>query len=349
MKEHVNGLTAITTAAGAEFQYDVCLSFAGKQRPYVERVAKALRSQGVRVFFDDYEAAHLWGKDLFAHLDEVYGHLGRYCVLFASAEYARKVWTNHERRSAQARALKAKREYILPVRFDSTPIPGLPDTVHYIDLRKVRLSRLVRLILEKVGATQRREYFPPEPDRLFTRLNLSSVDSRSHAHSQAVSFFNVLRRMTPEERDAVLSIMLLGCPAELPENLHIHVDLLRRVTGRPPVRLKRILGGLNSLGFNCSLRSQQAHETEKHRLPGNSQEFVLKWTDLSDESDYPALLAAREMVHGATEDYCEEHGRQFLERLDFSQLAKATASKEVHKLPAKVQLQRTKSAKLRRG
>ncbi len=341
-------MRAITTAAGTEFQYDVCLSFAGKQRPYAERVAKALRSQGVRVFFDDYEAADLWGKDLFAHLDEVYGHLGRYCVLFASAEYARKVWTNHERRSPQARALKAKREYILPARFDSTPIPGLPDTVHYIDLRKVRLSRFVKLIIEKVGTTQRREYFPPEPDRLFRRLRISSGEARSHARSQAASFFNVLRRMTTEERDTVLSIMLLGCPAELPENLHIHIDLLRRVTGRPPVRLKRILGGLNSLGFNCSLRQQQDHETDVHRLPGNSQEFVLKWTDLSDESDYPSLLVAREMVHGATEDYCEEHGREFLERLDFSQLAKVTASKEVHKTPAKVQLQQTRSLNSRR-
>lgn len=341
-------MSANTKTTGEEFQYDVCLSFAGEQRPYVERVAKALRSRGVRVFFDDYEAAHLWGKDLYAHLDEVYGHLGRYCVLFASAEYARKVWTNHERRSAQARALKAKREYILPARFDRTPIPGLPDTVHYIDLRKVRPARLVELILEKVGATQRREYFPPEPDRLFTRLRIRSAKARSHAHSQALGFFNVLRRMTAEERDAVLTVMLLGCPAELPKNLHIHVDLLRRVTGKPPLRLKRILGGLSSLGFTCSLRPQQDHGAGPDRLPGSSQEFVLDWTDLSDESDYPALLAAREMVLGATEDYCEEHGRQFLERLDFSQLAKATASKEVHKgTPSNNQSQRTRSAKAR--
>ena len=62
MREHVNEITGITTPAGAEFQYDVCLSFAGKQRLYVERVAKALRSQGVRIFFDDYEAAHLGAR-----------------------------------------------------------------------------------------------------------------------------------------------------------------------------------------------------------------------------------------------------------------------------------------------
>lgn len=221
--------------------------------------------------------------------------------------------------------------------------------MHYIDLRKVRYSRLLKLILEKVGATQRREYLPPEPDRLFERLRVGSAEARSHAHGQAIGFFNVLRRMTVEERDAVLSIMLLGCPAELPKNLHIHVDLLRRVTGNPPVRLKRILGGLASLGFNCFLRPQQNHKTGTHRLPGNSQEFVLNWTDLGDESVYPALVAAREMVHGAVEGYCEEHGREFLERLDFSQLAKVTSSKDVHKAPVEDQLPRKRLANSKRS
>jgi len=117
-----------------DFEYDVCLSFAGERRAYVEKVAQELTSRGVRVFFDDYEKAKLWGKDLYSHLDEIYQHLCRYCILFASREYADKVWTSHERRSAQARALKGKQEYILPARFDDTPIPGLPDTVHYLDL-----------------------------------------------------------------------------------------------------------------------------------------------------------------------------------------------------------------------
>jgi hypothetical protein len=37
------------------------------------------------------------------------------------------------------------------------------------------------------------------------------------------------------------------------------------------------------------------------------------------------------MVAGATENYCEEHGAEFLDRLDFSQLASSTASRESHK------------------
>lgn len=45
-------------------RYDVALSFAGEERPYVEAVADALRNAGVKVFYDDYEKVTLWGKDL---------------------------------------------------------------------------------------------------------------------------------------------------------------------------------------------------------------------------------------------------------------------------------------------
>lgn len=107
-----------------EFKYDVCLSFAGEQRDYVAEVAQRLIDAGVRVFYDDAEKIDLWGKDLYVHLDWIYRKAARYCVLFASDDYAKKVWTNHERQSAQARAIEENTEYILPVRFDDTEVPG---------------------------------------------------------------------------------------------------------------------------------------------------------------------------------------------------------------------------------
>jgi hypothetical protein len=56
-----------------------------------------------------------------------------------------------ERESAQARALKQKQEYILPVRSDDTPVPGLNSTVGYIDLRSTPVPRLVDIIIEKLA------------------------------------------------------------------------------------------------------------------------------------------------------------------------------------------------------
>jgi hypothetical protein len=139
------------------YEYDVCLSFASEQREYVEAVASRLRRRGIRTFYDNYEAGRLWGKDLYEHLDEVYSRSAAYCVMFISADYARKLWTNHERRSAQARAFVANREYILPARFDDTQIPGLRPTIGYIDLTVVSQEMLVELIVKKVQEDRSRE------------------------------------------------------------------------------------------------------------------------------------------------------------------------------------------------
>jgi hypothetical protein len=132
-------------------RYDVALSFAGEDRDYVQGVADYLAKNGVAVFYDKFEEVELWGKDLVEHLDFVYRTGAQYCVMFISEHYARKIWTNHERRSALAAALVARKEYILPVKFDSTEIPGLRPTVGYISLTDKTPEELGLLILRKLG------------------------------------------------------------------------------------------------------------------------------------------------------------------------------------------------------
>lgn len=141
----------MSAVAEKEFDYDVALSFAGEDRPYVDEVAKILHALGVRVFYDKYETTDLWGKDLFTHLDDVYRKHSKYCVMFISAHYGEKLWTSHERQSAQAKAFESAGEYILPVRFDDTEIPGVRPTTGYLDLRKMSPDDLAHAILRKVG------------------------------------------------------------------------------------------------------------------------------------------------------------------------------------------------------
>ena len=136
------------------FEYDVALSFAGEQRAEVLQVAECLKKAGVRVFYDEDEKATLWGKNLYDHLSDIYQHKARYCVIFASREYAEKTWTNLERQNAQARALQNKSaEYILPVRFDATEIPGLLPSIGYLDFRREGPSGICAALLAKLGKT----------------------------------------------------------------------------------------------------------------------------------------------------------------------------------------------------
>jgi hypothetical protein len=131
--------------------YDVVLSFAGEDRKYVERIAKYLRSQSVSVFYDSFEEANLWGKDLVEHLDLIYRRSSKYCVVFISKHYAERMWTRHERRSALARALQTREEYILPARIDETELPGIPHTVAHISASSKTPVQLAKVILKKLG------------------------------------------------------------------------------------------------------------------------------------------------------------------------------------------------------
>lgn len=130
--------------------FDVAFSFANEQRPYVKAVYDILNSRGIRVFYDGGQIASLWGKDLYQHLTEIYSRRARYCVLFLSKDYARKLWTRHELKAAQARAFKESEEYLLPARFDETSIPGLLPTVAYVDLAHLSTNEFSDLVVEKL-------------------------------------------------------------------------------------------------------------------------------------------------------------------------------------------------------
>ncbi|WP_092123586.1 TIR domain-containing protein [Desulfonatronum thiosulfatophilum] len=92
-------------------KYHIALSFAGEDRDYVDRVATHLRENGVEVFYDKFEETKLWGKDLYTYLTDIYQNRALYTVMFVSEAYKEKLWTNHERQSAQARAFSESQEY----------------------------------------------------------------------------------------------------------------------------------------------------------------------------------------------------------------------------------------------
>lgn len=130
--------------------YDFAISFAGEDRDKAEEIVTALSLRGLKVFYDTYEQASLWGKDLYSHLTKIYRDEAKFCIILVSENYAKKLWTNHERVAAQARAFRENREYILPIRLDDAEVEGILDTTGYIDFRSNSLEKVVSLLEEKI-------------------------------------------------------------------------------------------------------------------------------------------------------------------------------------------------------
>ena len=168
-----------------QFEFDVALSFAGEQRKYVDEVVACLQAKGVNVFYDKNE--DLWGKDLYQHLDDVFQNKARFAIVFVSKEYASKLWPSHELKSIQARELfKQKEDYLLPVRFDDTNVPGIRHTIVYEDARLLSPQELCQKILKK--------------------LNKGSLtEDISHDNSDEIEIPAIKRKITDFEKDKFLN------------------------------------------------------------------------------------------------------------------------------------------------
>jgi hypothetical protein len=180
-------------------KYDICLSFAGEDRDYVDEVARHLKDLGVKVFYDNDAQVDLWGKNLTEYLDEIYRNQSRYCLMFVSKHYAAKMWTKHERQSAFDRAMTQDQEYVLPVRFDDTVLPGLRTGVGYLDGTRVTPRRLAEMAAQKLGAAtppQRQAGWEYELFADAVRAGLRGLHSKRVDHDMA--FTKTVRTFTTD-------------------------------------------------------------------------------------------------------------------------------------------------------
>jgi hypothetical protein len=307
----------VTQNTTVEREYDVCLSFAGEQRSYVEAVASELRDLGVRVFYDDYEKSSLWGKNLFDHLDYIYSRAARYCVLFVSDAYASKVWTSHERRSAQERALSENSEYVLPVIFDDTRLPGLPSTVGYLDARSTEPSEVAALLRQKLGPLTRMNYVPPWPFLLYAALHVDSDREQYMAREVAKDFVDKMRRATVEERRLVIGAFTNRCPRSAPGDPHVNLDYLRRLLGVARAEVVEMAKGLGSLGF--SSRVARHGDDDVLHLRWETRSTYIE-ADVQEYSRKHGPAVAVHMLVASLPHLCADCQDRLAETLDFSQL-----------------------------
>ena len=167
--------------------YDIAFSFAGEDREIVDYLAKNLVKNDVSVFYDRYEQADLWGKDLYQHLSFIYKDTAKYCVIIISENYIKKLWTKHELKQTQARAFMESEEYILPLKLDDSELPSVNPTIGFLDLRRIPLSEVINLILIKLNR---------EKVEITSLDGFSPIDEirNDQDEAQEWSSFNVVRR-----------------------------------------------------------------------------------------------------------------------------------------------------------
>ncbi|MGH9838701.1 MAG: TIR domain-containing protein [Blastocatellia bacterium] len=139
-------------------KYDLAISFAGEQRALAESLARQLDATGYSIFYDHFEAAELWGRDLSLKLGDVYAKEARFCLVLLSKEYVEKAWTNFERQNAISRFMEEKGNYILCLKIDDVHLPGLPHVIGYLDIRNYDEEAIYELLLQKLGKPNHDDY-----------------------------------------------------------------------------------------------------------------------------------------------------------------------------------------------
>lgn len=129
------------------FQYDVALSYARENEGFVREVYRHLAAEKLKVFFAPRRMGELWGKDE-REFQNVYGPASRFVVPFISEHYATKEWPRLEFRAARKEAQKRAGDFLLPVRLDSTKMPGLPAKLQYVDGRRYSAREIARMLIE---------------------------------------------------------------------------------------------------------------------------------------------------------------------------------------------------------
>lgn len=134
-----------------DYEFQVCLSFAGEQREYVWQVYEELEKRNIKAFYDKNFEVELWGSNLIEVFHNIYKKKAKYCVMFISKEYKEKAWTHFERISALERQIYSNEAYILPVRFDDTELPGLSEGILYLNANELSPQEIAERIIKKLG------------------------------------------------------------------------------------------------------------------------------------------------------------------------------------------------------
>lgn len=153
-------------SGAVRFDYDIAVSFSGRQRSYVYETVLAARGLGLRVFYDEDVNGDWWGRNILVEMRRVYRTGTRFVVPFISEDYLVSPFAMDELRFAMTTALRRPEPYILPVVFGDVELPAdvLPADTVYLDAGRHSPHQLAAHMWRKAGRDRRRHARSPGCD-----------------------------------------------------------------------------------------------------------------------------------------------------------------------------------------
>lgn len=122
------------------------------------------------------------------------------------------------------------------------------------------------------------------------------------------------------EREIVGTMLLHGCPADFPENIHMDIDMLSRIIGAPKAKIIEVVKNMGSLGFVCRIKSQK-HDKDAITF---QDILYLEWNSLAIYVERSLIEVADIMVQVISGDMCPHCAKRCIRDNDYSLLSNAS-------------------------
>lgn len=129
--------------------YTLGVSYASEDFEYVNKFVKAIKNNGISVFFDRDEYIRLISTYLHEELYSIFSSECEHCIVFVSNDYINKGHTMWEARTILSTSME-KKCYFSVANFDHSTLPGLHKDFLQIELNQYSPEELAEIMIQKL-------------------------------------------------------------------------------------------------------------------------------------------------------------------------------------------------------
>lgn len=207
-------------------KFRVALSFSGRQRDTVRKIAEILRQRfgDKNVFIDEDYAEEIGRFDLGLYLHNVYGRDSELVVVFHGAGYTQGDWCRAEWKVIRGLAMN-RGDDIMLMRLDNSPLPDGVDSVdHFLDVAEKTPKEIANYIVGKylkIASEGNPPAVSPNDPRLhYVVLKLPLAISRFNQRTRIVLFDTITLLAQSDEDLASLHLMVIE-----PGSVRLHLKM----------------------------------------------------------------------------------------------------------------------------